>query len=338
MVFAPDFFDLFEATAPLLERDPTLWCVSSWNDFGFSDLVADRRRLFRTDFFPGLGWMLRRELWQELRGRWPLDHWDHWMRTGDASRGRECVVPEVSRNFNIGEVGTNTRDGAYRRYLRRVALNHAPVDFGPLDYLESAAYERQMRALVASAEPAGRAGDAAVSALARGSPPPGARGRAFLATYTVETWPALADLLGVWQVPRTTHRGAVVVRRAGVALVLADARRCEYLPDAMRERRDPRLRVVTGAKGQSCEAACGAAGLRCDARHMPFLNSCDELRRHFPCENGCHGGVAGPDLPNYVQAPAKPEFHLMCLTTERPGGCDGSHWSSQRLCPCLPLL
>ena len=30
--------------------------------------VKDTRRLFRTDFFPGLGWMLRRQLWeQELR-------------------------------------------------------------------------------------------------------------------------------------------------------------------------------------------------------------------------------------------------------------------------------
>ena len=32
--------------------------------------MKDTRRLFRTDFFPGLGWMLRRQLWeQELRWR-----------------------------------------------------------------------------------------------------------------------------------------------------------------------------------------------------------------------------------------------------------------------------
>ena len=29
--------------------------------------VKDTRRLYRTDFFPGLGWMLRRQLWEEFR-------------------------------------------------------------------------------------------------------------------------------------------------------------------------------------------------------------------------------------------------------------------------------
>jgi hypothetical protein len=28
-------------------------------------------KLWRTDFFPGLGWMLRAELWHELRQNWP---------------------------------------------------------------------------------------------------------------------------------------------------------------------------------------------------------------------------------------------------------------------------
>ena len=35
-------------------------------------------RLFRTSYFPGLGWMMARELWQELGPAWPLDHWVRW--------------------------------------------------------------------------------------------------------------------------------------------------------------------------------------------------------------------------------------------------------------------
>ena len=27
--------------------------------------------LYRSDFFPGLGWMLKREVWQELSPKWP---------------------------------------------------------------------------------------------------------------------------------------------------------------------------------------------------------------------------------------------------------------------------
>jgi alpha-1,3-mannosyl-glycoprotein beta-1,2-N-acetylglucosaminyltransferase len=32
--FSPDFFEYFEATLPLLKSDPSLWCVSAWNDNG----------------------------------------------------------------------------------------------------------------------------------------------------------------------------------------------------------------------------------------------------------------------------------------------------------------
>jgi alpha-1,3-mannosyl-glycoprotein beta-1,2-N-acetylglucosaminyltransferase len=34
MQLAPDFFAFFAALAPVLDRDPTLYCVSSWNDHG----------------------------------------------------------------------------------------------------------------------------------------------------------------------------------------------------------------------------------------------------------------------------------------------------------------
>lgn len=36
---APDFFSYFAATLPLLERDPSLYCVSAWNDNGNPDFV-----------------------------------------------------------------------------------------------------------------------------------------------------------------------------------------------------------------------------------------------------------------------------------------------------------
>ena len=67
MKLAPDFFGLFAATAPLLDADPSLYCVSSWNDHGQKQFVTDSTRLLRSDFFPGLGWMLTREIWQDIR-------------------------------------------------------------------------------------------------------------------------------------------------------------------------------------------------------------------------------------------------------------------------------
>ena len=38
---SPDFFEYFRALYPILKSDPTLWCVSAWNDNGKEALVAD---------------------------------------------------------------------------------------------------------------------------------------------------------------------------------------------------------------------------------------------------------------------------------------------------------
>ena len=69
MELAPDFFSYFDSAGSLLAGDPTLYCVSSWNDHGQAAFVRDERRLYRSDFFPGLGWMLTKALWTELRCR-----------------------------------------------------------------------------------------------------------------------------------------------------------------------------------------------------------------------------------------------------------------------------
>jgi alpha-1,3-mannosyl-glycoprotein beta-1,2-N-acetylglucosaminyltransferase len=38
---APDFFEYFKALYPVLKSDPTLYCVSAWNDNGKEGLVAN---------------------------------------------------------------------------------------------------------------------------------------------------------------------------------------------------------------------------------------------------------------------------------------------------------
>jgi hypothetical protein len=35
------FFEYFTATYPILKGDPTLWCVSAWNDNGKNGMVED---------------------------------------------------------------------------------------------------------------------------------------------------------------------------------------------------------------------------------------------------------------------------------------------------------
>jgi len=68
---APDFFEFFASTLTMLDNDNTLLTASAWNDNGMKSLVKDSKQLYRSDFFPGLGWLMTRKLWEELVPKWP---------------------------------------------------------------------------------------------------------------------------------------------------------------------------------------------------------------------------------------------------------------------------
>lgn len=141
---APDFFEYFQAVLPILQRDPSLWCASAWNDNGKEGLVDVGRAelLYRTDFFPGLGWLLLAELWDELEPKWPAAFWDDWMRQPEQRRGRSCVRPEVSRTMTFGRKGVS-HGQFFDQYLKFIKLNDRFVPFTQLDlsYLKKDQYE-----------------------------------------------------------------------------------------------------------------------------------------------------------------------------------------------------
>ncbi|KAI8615662.1 glycosyl transferase [Chytriomyces sp. MP71] len=104
---SPDFYSFFAVTLPLLYTDPTLFCISSWNDQGLAHLAKNTTRLLRTDFMPGLGWLLSRAVWDSLAPWTRAPYWDDWMRLPAQRRARQCVVPEVPRNRNFGKDGVS---------------------------------------------------------------------------------------------------------------------------------------------------------------------------------------------------------------------------------------
>ncbi|NXX31945.1 MGAT1 acetylglucosaminyltransferase, partial [Nicator chloris] len=142
---APDFFEYFQAALPLLRADPSLWCASAWNDNGREALVdaGHAELLYRTDFFPGLGWLLLAELWDELEPKWPAAFWDDWMRQPEQRRGRSCLRPEVSRTMTFGRKGVS-HGQFFDQYLKFIKLNDRFVPFTQMDlsYLKKDEYER----------------------------------------------------------------------------------------------------------------------------------------------------------------------------------------------------
>uniref|UniRef100_A0A1B6DSW2 Alpha-1,3-mannosyl-glycoprotein 2-beta-N-acetylglucosaminyltransferase n=1 Tax=Clastoptera arizonana TaxID=38151 RepID=A0A1B6DSW2_9HEMI len=127
---APDIFEYFKGTLPLLQQDSTLWCISAWNDNGKLSLVDKTASdvLYRTDFFPGLGWMLTKSLWTELYPKWPLSYWDDWIRQPEQRKGRACIRPELSRTRTFGKFGVS--NGLfYEKYLKYIYLSEQFVPF-----------------------------------------------------------------------------------------------------------------------------------------------------------------------------------------------------------------
>jgi alpha-1,3-mannosyl-glycoprotein beta-1,2-N-acetylglucosaminyltransferase len=151
---APDFFKFFERLSPYLD-DPNedLLCISAWNDNGMRGYVSDvkkggprgrggrppppaltllsPRQIVRSDFFPGLGWMLSRPTYEGLLP-WPRGYWDDWMREPPQRRGREILRPEISRTFHFGQKG-GTSGNIYSSYLDSIQLNVADVDWAQED-------------------------------------------------------------------------------------------------------------------------------------------------------------------------------------------------------------
>eukprot|EP00903_Cladosiphon_okamuranus_P011864 g11145.t1 len=126
LLFSPDFLEYLEANAPVLERDPTTLVLSAWNDNGYKGRVSDKAELKRTLYFPGLGWLLPRKLFNELGPSWPKEHWDHWLRDEKQHKGRECVYPEVPRTFHNGMKGTFMDKKTHDKLFKNIDYNTDP--------------------------------------------------------------------------------------------------------------------------------------------------------------------------------------------------------------------
>jgi len=324
MVVSRDFLQLFINTAPLLDQDPTLMCVSSWNDNGYKHLDLDPTRLFRTGFFPGLGWMLKKELWLEVKATWPASHWDHWMRCDSQSKGRDCIAPEVSRTHNIGVEGATVNSRAFQERLQNVAFaNGAPADFGDLAYLLKPAYEGYMRGLLGSAKPS--SWSAALSAGA---------GVNLRVGYLRNEWSVIAQRFGLYvsNWPRGQFEHVTLVRTKGRTILFFDRLQSPLAP--LGEGLAPaELHPEGGDQGKSCEAVCASKGKRCGDQWFDLVNNCKSLMAHFPCPRGCAYEV-GPDIPVYV-SDLNHSNGGVCLITDANPTCAASHPSTSRLCPCV---
>eukprot|EP00933_Yihiella_yeosuensis_P072446 TRINITY_DN8082_c1_g4_i1.p1 TRINITY_DN8082_c1_g4~~TRINITY_DN8082_c1_g4_i1.p1 ORF type:complete len:578 (+),score=76.01 TRINITY_DN8082_c1_g4_i1:266-1999(+) len=339
---APDFLWYFRATAPLLVKDPSLFCVSAWHDNGFKGIVRDEHRLFRTDYFPGLGWMVRKDTWTSIKGKWPglpTTGWDHWMRHGSGLRPRECIVPEVSRTKHVDDSGTNVKSGSQiLKLLDRMATSTLPSrQLTDLSYLTKNRYEAKLRDILKDGIVVPAGDNFRIPGLE--SHRNSGQSRPFLVPYVREEFRPLAETLMIYPgQPRSSRKGLILTfdSKTGLNVALVDRRQGKgILPENELWLPIPGQRLEAARAGESCDSVCQRLGHRCVQRQLEYANACEHLKQYFPCEAGC-GHQVGQEIPCYVHDKSRDTAGQCLVTDEAAPSCEAKHPSTTRLCVCVP--
>ncbi|KAG7271360.1 hypothetical protein CRUP_009382 [Coryphaenoides rupestris] len=107
---------LSKTTIHLLNEDDSIYCISAWNDQGYEQHGRGTPPCSnRVESMPGPGWVLKKSC---TRTSWSqLWDWDMWMRMPEQRKGRECVIPDVSRSYHFGRIAWLLPRSACRRYI-----------------------------------------------------------------------------------------------------------------------------------------------------------------------------------------------------------------------------
>ena len=185
-------------------------------------------------------------------------------------------------------------------------------------------------------------------------------GGTYVVPYLTEQFGQVKQTFKLWcDNPRATHNGVIMLRdrSSGARVIIADRRvcfrrligcelvckliySCRVQDKSSPLRSEEQQLPVPGSLidkadvAESCDALCNRKGMTCRTPELVFVNNCEALMAHFPCENGC-GHQVGGDIPNYVVNREEPTFQ-QCLISDGGTDCRSAHHSTQRLCVCSP--
>ncbi|GAB0193118.1 protein O-linked-mannose beta-1,2-N-acetylglucosaminyltransferase 1 [Grus japonensis] len=210
-----DFFSFLSQSIHLLEEDESLYCISAWNDQGYEHTAEDPSLLYRVETMPGLGWVLRKSLYKdELEPKWPtpekLWDWDMWMRMPEQRKGRECIIPDISRSYHFGIVGLNMNGYFHEAYFKKHKFNTVPnVQLKNVESLRKDAYETEIHRLMGEAEVLDHSKNPCEDSFV-----PDTEGRVYVMFIRMDqeadftTWTQLAKCLHIWDLDvRGNHKG-----------------------------------------------------------------------------------------------------------------------------------
>ena len=323
-----------------------VWCVSAWNDMGVQTHASDQSRLFRTDFFPGLGWMTSRSIFDNaIKRKWSdaaTTGWDNWLRSNNDEE-RVCVVPEVNRVRHISKHGVNVNDPENKLYgvysfpapgwgsssTRTQWTMQGGVSMR--DYAD----EETSRLLSARRVDYYKTGQMDISRIKQD----------VLLVYERSQYADVLGELGAnppMKEPRAGRIGMISLRRtdrSDAYIFLCDLVRCANRLFPMEQLVKRTSLMLPASKGKSCTAVCGEHHKKCDPINLQTISyppgkACLMMRTHFDCKAGC-GHQVGDELPALVVG-GNLDTNYQCLTGESAvPKCDAAHPATKRLCSCV---
>ncbi|KII64107.1 Alpha-1,3-mannosyl-glycoprotein 2-beta-N-acetylglucosaminyltransferase [Thelohanellus kitauei] len=98
--------------------------------------------------------MISREIWADVKNRWPDRYWDEHFRSPSITKGRSCIYPEVPRVENFGRNGVS-QGSYYVNYVYPIRRNTMKVNYENvnIDTLTKDNYESSFFGLFETATP-----------------------------------------------------------------------------------------------------------------------------------------------------------------------------------------
>ena len=112
-------------------------------------------RVHATQYYiwiPGSRVLSRKLFKNELEEKWPKPEdfvdWDIWMRANHNRKGRECIIPDISRTYHFGGKGLNVGGHMQARYFAKHSLNTKPNVKLDVDKMYKENYEKEINQLL----------------------------------------------------------------------------------------------------------------------------------------------------------------------------------------------
>ncbi|CAL4074783.1 unnamed protein product, partial [Meganyctiphanes norvegica] len=146
LLVADDLISYFHQTAWLLDKDPSIFCVNAFSSYSIPDSASDVTKLLRVEAYPMYGWMVTREYALFIIRHWvqgTVGDWDWILMHENNRRGRDVVVPEVSRTFHAGAAGAHVDGFEQYLYFNRMITSQSPIYILLDNYLRNLRQELQ---------------------------------------------------------------------------------------------------------------------------------------------------------------------------------------------------